>query len=63
MRAVSSGLAEKRAPAFYFEYDEEADVARAAAEDARRVHRLCTHLVTTIEDQQRQSESSASDVG
>ena len=62
VRAVSSRLAEKRAPAFYFEYDEEADVARAAAEDARRIHGLCTRLVAAIEERQRQSESGASDV-
>ena len=57
LRAVSSRLAEKRAPAFYFEYDEEADDARAAAEDARRIHRLCTRLVATIEVGQQQDES------
>ncbi len=61
VRAVSSRLAGKRAPAFYFEYDEDADVARAAAEDARRIHGLCTRLVAIIEEQQRQSESPASD--
>ena len=31
VRAVSARLAGRRAPAFYFEYDGEADVARAAA--------------------------------
>jgi HEPN domain-containing protein len=62
VRAVSSWLAGKRAPAFSFEYDEEADVARAAAEDARRIHGLCTRLVAAIEERQRQSESGASDV-
>ena len=60
VRAVSSRLAEKRAPAFYFEYDEDAKVARAAAEDARRIHRLCTRLIAAIEEQRRQSESDAS---
>ena len=61
VRAVSSRLAEKRAPAFYFEYDEDADVARSAAEDARRIHRLCTRLAAAIEERQRSSESLASD--
>lgn len=60
VRAVSSRLAEKRAPAFYFEYDEDATAARAAAEDARRIHRLCTRLIAAIEEQRRQSESDAS---
>ena len=41
VRAVSSRLAKKRAPAFYFEYDEEAGAARAAAGDARRIYELC----------------------
>ena len=61
VRAVSSRLAEKRAPAFYFEYDEDADVARAAAEDARRIHRRCTRLVNTIVERERQDESHTSD--
>ncbi|MCY4376317.1 MAG: HEPN domain-containing protein [Spirochaetaceae bacterium] len=61
VRAVSSRLAEKRAPAFYFEYDEDAKVARAAAEDARRIHRLCTRLVNTIAERERQDESHTSD--
>ena len=61
VRAVSSRLAEKRAPAFYFEYDEDADAARSAAEDARRIHRLCTRLAAAIEERQRSSESLASD--
>ena len=61
VRAVSSRLAEKRAPAFYFEYDEDADVARAAAEDARRIHRRCMRLVNTIAERERQDESHTSD--
>lgn len=44
VRAVSSRLAEKRAPALYFEYDEKAGAARAAAEDARRIYELCARL-------------------
>lgn len=62
VRAVSSRLAEKRAPAFYFEYDEDETVARVAAEDARRIHGLCTRLVSTIEERRRQHESDAFDV-
>ncbi len=61
VRAVSSRLAEKRAPAFYFEYDEDADVACAAAEDARRIHRRCMRLVNTIAERERQDESHTSD--
>ena len=61
IRAVSSRLASKRAPAFSFEYDEEADVACAAAEDARRIHGLCTRLAAAIEERRRQDESPASD--
>ena len=60
VREVSSRLAEKRAPAFYF--DEEADVAKAAAEDARRIHALCTRLIATIEERRERSESEPCDV-
>lgn len=48
VRAVSSRLAEKRAPAFYFEYDEEAGAARAAARDARRIYDLCAQLIAAM---------------
>lgn len=48
VRAVSSRLAEKRAPAFYFEYDEEAGAARAAARDARRIYDLCARLIAAM---------------
>lgn len=48
VRAVSSRLAEKRAPAFYFEYDEEAGAARAAARDARRIYDLCARLIAVM---------------
>lgn len=48
VRAVSSRLAEKRAPAFYFEYDEEAGAARAAAGDARRIYELCARLISAM---------------
>ena len=41
VHAVSARLAERRAPAFYFEYDEEPAGARRAAADARRIQRLC----------------------
>ena len=57
------GWPENERPLSTFEYDEEAGVARAAAEDARRIHGLCTRLVATIEDRQRQSESGASESG
>ena len=40
----------------------DAAIARAAAEDARRIHGLCTRLVAAIEERQRHSESGASDV-
>ena len=49
VRAVSSRLAEQRAPAFYFEHDEEPAPARKAATDARRIHRLCTRIAGDIE--------------
>lgn len=48
VRAVSSRLAEKRAPALYFEYDEEAGAARAAAQDARRIYELCARLIAAV---------------
>lgn len=48
VRTVSSRLAEKRAPALYFEYDEEAGAARAAAQDARRIYELCARLIAAV---------------
>lgn len=48
VRTVSSRLAEKRAPALYFEYDEEAGAARAAATDARRIYELCARLIAAV---------------
>ena len=47
--AVSSRLARKRAPAFYFEHVEDEAAAKKAAEDARRIHRLCTGLVSRVQ--------------
>ena len=58
LRAVSSRLAEQRAPAFYFEYDEERATAEIAAHDARRIHQLCLRIVRDLERRQQASESS-----
>lgn len=48
VREVSARLAKKRAPAFYFEYDEEAGAAHAAAGDARRIYELCARLISAM---------------
>ena len=39
----------RRAPAFYFEYDEEPAGARRAAAGARRIQRLCARIAADIE--------------
>ena len=49
VQAISARLAERRAPAFYFEYDEEPAGARGAAADARRIQRLCARIAADIE--------------
>ena len=56
LRAVSSQLAEQRAPAFYFEYDEERGTAEIAARDARRIHQLCLRIVSDLERLRQASE-------
>ena len=57
LRAVSSRLAEQRAPAFYFEYDEERGTAEIAVRDARRIHQLCLRIVRDLERRRRTSEA------
>ena len=57
LRAVSSRLAEQRAPAFYFEYDEEPGTAEIAVRDARRIHQLCLRIVSKIERRRQASET------
>ena len=49
VHAVSARLAARRAPAFYFEYDEEPAGAHRAAADARRIQRLCARIAADIE--------------
>ena len=49
VQAISARLAERRAPAFYFEYDDEPAGARGAAADARRIQRLCARIAADIE--------------
>ena len=58
LRAVSLRLAEQRAPAFYFEYDEERSTAEIAARDARRIHQLCLRIVSDLERRRQASEPS-----
>ena len=58
LRAVSSRLAEQRAPAFSFEYDEERGTAEIAARDARRIHQLCLRIVRNLEQRRQASQAS-----
>ena len=48
LQVVSASLARRRAPAFYFEQDEDATAANEAANDARRIHGLCTRVIADI---------------
>lgn len=45
VRDASSRLARKRAPAFYFDIDEDESSAMEAVANARRVHALCLRIM------------------
>ena len=48
VRAASSWLGRKGAPAFYFDFDETAVSAAEAAAHARRVHELCLRIMADV---------------
>ena len=48
VRDASSRLAQRRAPTFYFEIDEDAKSAASAAENARRIHAFFRRIMAGI---------------
>ena len=48
VREMSAVLAERRMPAFYFEYDESSTGAHFAVSGARRVHDLCLRILVDL---------------